>query len=712
MDSITQYLHLPITDNTLVFTIVLGIIFLAPLIFPKLRIPHLIGMIVTGVLIGENGFNVIEWNEGCALFGKIGIFYIMFLAGLEMDLAGLKQNRTRGIVFGMFTSLIPFAFGYVAGIMFLGYSQMASLLLACIMASHTLVAYPIVGRYGLSRHRSVQMAVVGTVFALLFALIVLATVSGTFTGDGGLEFWMWFILKLMAFLLVLFLVMPKIIRLFFKKVSDSSIQYVFVLTMMFVSAVVADICGLEGILGAFLSGLVFNRFIPHSSPLMNRVEFVGNAIFIPFFLLGVGMIVNIKPLFTSVSAIIVVGVLVVAGTLSKYLAAFFSSRIFKMSSPGRLMLFGLSEAHAAGALAMVMVGRALTYPDGSPLMNNDVLDGVVVMILLSCIISSICTEQAAKKLKLSIEDDVDKSNLPWLDDEKLLVLVKREKTIPGLVSTAIMMRNIELNRGIICLNLVGDSDDPKSTNLQDSKMVLSQAERICVSANVKVQIQSRLASNMINGVVHAFRENDASEMLVGLHVKSGGDSSLIGTFTEQLVKSIDNQITIVNYVMPSNTIRRIVVAVPENAEYESGFRRWVERLSRLATEIGCRIVFNATEQACNRIMHYVQQYHRNLRAEYKLFSMHEGIEQLVDMVNPDHLLVIITARSGTISYHGHVNKMMGKINKYFADTSLMIIYPEQSGQTNETTFADPHRAERVETSRIGRWLSKWVSKMG
>ena len=711
MDSITEYIHFPITAPTLVFTIVLGIIFLAPLIFPKLRIPHIIGMIVTGMLIGENGFNVIERNEGCELFSQIGIYYIMFLAGLEMELADLKHSRKHGLVFGLLTALIPFAFGYVAGSFFLGYSQTASFLLACIMASHTLVAYPIVGRYGLTRHHSVQVAVFGTVFALLFALIVLATVAGTFTGDGGLVFWLWFLLKFTLFLLTLFFILPKIIRFIFKKVSDSAILYVFVLAMMFLSAVVADLCGLEGILGAFLCGLVFNRFIPHSGPLMNRVEFVGNAIFIPFFLLGVGMIVNVKPLFTSSSALVVVGVLVVVGTLSKYLAAFFSRKMFSMSSASGLMLFGLSEAHAAGALAMVMVGRSLHYSDGLPLMNNDVLDGVVVMILLSCIISSICTEQAAKKLKLSSEEESDKATLPWLDDEKILVLLKNQNNIQGLVETANMMRNPELNRGLICLNVVNDASESEKW-LQESKNLLSKAEEICVASNVKVQSQSRLASNLINGVVHAFRENDASEAIIGMHSKSGSDHTLIGSFANHLIHQIDHQVTIVKYVMNTYSLRRIVVAIPENAEYESGFRRWVERLARLTSEIGCRIVFNGSEQACNRIMHYMRQYHRNVRSEYHIFSMSDGLGQLKDSVNPDHLLVIVSARAGTVSYQGHVNKQMGVLNKYFPDTSVMIIYPDQRGQSNETTFTDPHRAERIESSKIGNWLSKWVSKIG
>ncbi len=710
MNFINEYINFPVTNPTWVFFIVLAIILFAPIVFSKLRIPHIIGMIIAGMLIGEHGMNMLERDESFQLFGQVGIYYIMFLAGLEMDQEGLKQNRSRGITFGLLTALIPFVLGYLSGFYLLHYSTTASLLLACIFASHTLVSYPLVGRYGIARHKSVQISVVATMIALLFALVTLAVLSGHFNGEGGWRFWLLFALKSAVFITVLFYVMPKLIRLFFRKVSDPVVQYIFVLTLMFMAAAMADFCGLEGILGAFLVGLVFNRFIPHSSPLMNRVEFVGNAIFIPFFLIGVGMLVNIKPLFNSVDPLIVVTVMVVAGTLSKLVAAQMAQRMFKLSKASGTMMFGLTEAHAAGALAMVMVGTSLNYPDGSPLMNNDVLDGVVVMILLSCAISSFATEFAAKQIKLE-NDEKAAEELPKNDDEKILVPINEPQTISDIVATAILMRNQKLNRGIICLNVVND-DDQTQKWMVHSKECLSRAERICAAADVSVQTQSRLAVNFVNGVIHAFRENDASEIIIGLHRKRTPSDSLIGRFAQGLIDGLNRQITIVNYRMPVNTIRRIVVAVPERAEYESGFYRWIERVERVGKETGCAIHFHATEQTCTLIRAYLDHYHAGNRTQYFDFSMRDGLEQLAGQVNTDHLLVVVSSRKGSISNSVNLQKLQQTLKKHFPQNSLMLIFPDQSGQDEErSSFAEPMLKEQYHGSFITNWLTKWIRKI-
>ena len=401
------------------------------MIFSKLHIPHLIGMILAGVLIGEHGLNVLTRDASFELFGKVGIYFIMCLAGLEMDLQSLKQNRTKGLLFGAITSIIPFAFGFVAGYYMLDYSIPASLLLACIFASHTLVAYPIVGRYGLSKSPSVTISVAATMVALLFALLFLAGLSGTFKGSNDLWFWMLFGVKLAIYILGIFVLLPKLIRVFFRKYSDPIIQFTFTLAIVLFAAATAELCGLEGILGAFLAGLVLNRFVPNTSPLMNRIEFVGNALFIPYFLIGVGMLVNASHLFHEMKAVVVVVIMVLAGTLSKYIAAIISRKIFRMSRTEGTMMFGLTEAHAAGALAMVMVGVHLEIEPGVPLMDNSVLDGVVMMILISCIISSIATDQAAKKLKMENEGENKKERRDGTarDDEKILVLINEQSNI-------------------------------------------------------------------------------------------------------------------------------------------------------------------------------------------------------------------------------------------------------------------------------------------
>lgn len=704
--------NLPITNHVWVFFIVLSIILFAPMIFNRLRIPHLIGMILAGVLVGENGLNILERDDSFQLFGQVGIYYIMFLAGLEMDLAGLKQNQRQGLTFGVLTALIPFVFGLLAGLYVLSYSVAASVLLACIFASHTLVAYPIVGRYGLARNNSVVISVAATMVALLLALLTIAGLAGIHSGDTGLQFWLWFTVKFAIFFSVIFIFFPRIIRWFLRKYTDQVMLFTFVLAMVFLAGAVAEACGIEGILGAFLAGLVANRYIPRTTPLMMRLEFVGNAIFIPYFLIGVGMLVNLTPLFTSPKAVEVVAIIVIAGTLSKYIAAVLSRRIFKLSRASGLMMFGLTEAHAAGALAMVMVGRRLEVSPGVPLMDNAVLDGVVVMILISCIISSIATDQAARSLKIEEKRSVDRDQRPLNDDEKILVPINEPSKIEMLVHTALIMRNTNLNRGLIFLNVVND-DDPTGLLRVQSKDCLQEAERLCAAADVKVQTQSRLAVNFVNGVVHAFRENDASEIIIGLHHRTSPNDSMLGRFAPGLVNTLERQIIIVNLLVPINTLRSIVVAVPERAQFEAGFTRWLERISRMAVELGCRICFHATEETAEIIRGYLSQYHPLIRDEYSAFDNDASLEEFAVNLNDDHLFVLVTARHGAISYERRMAKMQFMLRQYFTDKNLMIIYPEQGeANSNASTFINPHIQSDHVASGVNRWLSKWIGKIG
>ena len=580
------------------------------MIFSKLHIPHLTGMILAGVLIGEHGFNLLERDASFELFGKVGIYFIMCLAGLEMDLQNLKQNKSKGFIFGVITTAIPFLFGYLAGYYFLDYSIEASLLLACIFASHTLVAYPIVGRYGLSKSPAVTISVVETMVALLYSLLFLAGISGTVKGDTDVWFWILFVVKFAVYIFALFFVMPKLLRVFFRRYSEPILQFTFTLAVVLFSAATAELCGFEGILGAFLAGLVLNRFVPKTSPLMNRIEFVGNALFIPYFLIGVGMLVNVSPLFHEAEAVIVVVIMVIASTLSKYMAALVSRKMFRMTHSEGVMMFGLTEAHAAGALAMVMVGINLQLESGEPLMNNAVLDGVVMTILISCIISSIATDQAAKKLKMQ-NDGLAKAHRmdsTPLDDEKIFIPVNNTSDIETLMSTAIMMRNRKLNRGLICINIVNDANVSSQTQAR-SQECLDMAAKYANAADVPVQTQSRLAVNFVTATVHAFRENSASELLIGMHRRRHSDESFLGMFANGLIKRLSRQIIIVSMQIPANTIRKIVVAVPEKAEYEKGFYRWINRIARMAEDLGCPVVFYASEMTNLLILNYMRERH-------------------------------------------------------------------------------------------------------
>ena len=491
-------------------------------------------------------------------------------------------------------------------------------------------------------------------------------------------------------------------------------QYTFVIAMVFLSAATAELCGLEGILGAFLVGLVFNRFVPRTSPLMNRIEFVGNAIFIPYFLIGVGMLVNMSPLFNDGKALLVVAVMVVAGTVSKYIAALVARIIFRFSHNEGVMMFGLTEAHAAGALAMVMVGTSLEVSPGVPLMNNAVLDGVVMMILISCIISSIATDQAARQLKLSEDTgELAETDKQKGDDEKIMVLVNGSDRLEGLVGAAVMMRNAKLNRGLIGLNVVNDADLSQQAQ-ESSRRCLMEAERIAAASDVGMQTQSRLAVNFVNGTVHAMHENDASEIVMGLHRRRrnvGG--SFYGRFAEGLVESMSRQLVIVNFLIPINTITRIVVAVPESAEYENGFNRWMERLARMAREIGCKIVFHATEHTNTIIMRYVKRFYQGVRAEYQLLESWDDLLMVSGDISFEHLFVVITARPGSLSYQNSFEQLPDQIMRYFSNNSLMIVFPDQQGEAvDNTLFSEPMVHSYSGSSKVSNWLSNWIGKMG
>ncbi len=297
--------YFPISDPTLIFFVVLCVILLAPIIMGKLRIPHIIGMVLAGVLIGQHGLDILKRDDSFELFGKVGLYYIMFLAGLEMDIEGIKRHKKTFLSFGLLTFIIPFVLIYLTGLYLMNYSVITSLLLGCIMASNTLIAYPIVGRYGLQRHHSVTLSVGSTMISLFLSLVVLAAIVGIFEQGNGWNFWLVFACKVIAMFAGLIVIIPRLTRWFLRRYSDAVMQYIFVLAMLFMSAAFSDLMGLEGIFGAFLSGLIMSRYIPHVSPLMNRIEFIGNALFIPYFLIGVGMLIDVKLLFGAAAAEIV-----------------------------------------------------------------------------------------------------------------------------------------------------------------------------------------------------------------------------------------------------------------------------------------------------------------------------------------------------------------------------------------------------------------------
>ena len=700
--------YFPITDPTLVFFVVLMIILFAPIVMSKLRIPHIIGMVLAGIAIGQYGFNILERDNSFELFGRVGLYYIMFLAGLEMDMEGVKKHANRFAIFGLLTCFVPLILTYVMAITLLDYSSSASFLLGCIMASNTLIAYPIIGRYGLQKHTSVNLSVGSSMISLFMALVMLAALSGSFSKDSNWLFWIDFILKFAVFCIGSIYLIPKLTRYFLRRYSDAVMQYIFVLGVMFLSAAFTSLIGIEGIFGAFFSGLILNRYIPKVSPLMNRIEFIGNALFIPYFLIGVGMLINVRTIFSGIDMIWTVFLIVFFGTFGKAVAAYVCSLLFRLTKADGNMMFGLTSAHAAGAIAMVLVGMRLEVSPGVYLMNDIMLNGVVMMILFTCIISTLMTQHAAKQIIIQEKSHLRNDAIIGEDDEKILICVKYPEIAPQLLSLATTIRDQRLNRELVALNVVYD-DKQSNSSREEGLRLLERLQQQASASDVRVQTQVRLATNIANGIKHAFREFACSEIIMGMHVHTDVNPRFWGEFIQSLYNGLNRQIILTRFVQPMNTLRRIRVAVPSRAEFEPGFHRWLERLSRLAGQLDCRIQFHGRQESLTLIAEYINNRHPNVRAEYTQMGHWNELPQLAADISEDHLFVVVTARKGTISYKNALERLPDELQKHFSGKNLMIIFPDQFGVQKEERMSFTE-AQHHEENSIYASISRWIQE--
>jgi Kef-type K+ transport system membrane component KefB len=708
LDFVNFDFHLPVTDPTWIFFLVLVIILFAPIVLERLRIPHIIGMILAGVVIGEHGFNILARDSSFELFGKVGLYYIMFLAGLEMNMEDFKSIRVKATVLGLLAFIFPLGIGIWTNLHLLGYSLATSVLLASMYASHTLIAYPIVIRYGINRQRAVSIAVGGTAVTDTLTLLVLAVVGGMYKGETSEMFWIWLGLKVVVLSVVIMYAFPRIGRWFFRRYSDNVVQYIFVMAMVFLGAGLMEFVGMEGILGAFLAGLVLNRLIPHVSPLMSHLEFVGNALFIPYFLIGVGMLIDVNVLFGHIDSVKVAVVMIIVALLGKWIASWLTQKIYKMRALERELMFGLSNAQAAATLAAVLVGYNIILPNGERLLNEDVLNGTILLILVTCVVSSFITEHAAKRIAM---DDAEVSDEKAQEKEKFLIPVANPETLESLMSLAMVVRDEKQPDNLVALNVINDNNGSVKQEMR-GKRSLERAAQIAASTSVRLKTVSRFDLNITTGILHTAKEYEATNIIIGLHCKMSIVDSFFGNLTENLLKNTYLQVMVARFLIPVNTLRRIIVAVPPKAEFEHGFMKWITHMCRMSSRLGCRVHFYAHPQTLGYIRGYIQKKHKDTRVAYSELEDWDDLLLLTGQVNYDHLLVIISARRGSISYDSAFERLPMQISKYFNNNSIMLLYPEQKGDPNESlSFSDPRGwAETQYYDKVGNWFYKWFKK--
>ena len=670
--------ELPLTDPVLKFLLILVIILSAPLLLNKLKIPHLLGLIIAGAIIGPNGLNLVLRDSSIILSGTAGLLYIMFLAGLEIDMGDFKKNSGRSFVFGMYTFLIPMALGIVAGLYVLHFSMETSILLASMFASHTLIAYPIISKLGITKDKSVTITVGGTMITDMLALLVLTVIVGMATGVIGEHFWTRLSISIVIFVLFVVIAFPIAGRWFFKHVQDTISQYIFVLVMVFLGAYLAELAGIESIIGSFLAGLSLNRLIPRSSPLMHRVEFIGNSIFIPFFLIGVGMLIDYRAFFTSFDTIKVGIVMIIVATIAKYAAAWLTQKTFRMSVDQRRIIFGLSNAQAAATLAAVMVGYNVILgqtPEGEPirLLNESVLNGTILMILVTCTMASFSAQRGAHNLAATASSETDETGD---HKERILIPLSNEDTAEELVNLSLATKSKKNTHHLYALNILDNKVSGDDQQLKKSRRLLENAALTAAATDTHLQELQRYDLNVTNAILSVILEHRITDLVLGLHKEKGIPSSFLGRITEGILDYSDVTTLIYKPAQPLSTMKRHLVVIPVQAEKEAGFPQWVARVWNVIQNTGAKAIFYGSSDTLGRLKTLLGK--RGGEMEFTEFSDWEDFLIVFRDVHKDDNLWIVMSRHNGISFNPSMNRIPGYLNKYFQQNSFILVYPLQA----------------------------------
>jgi Kef-type K+ transport system membrane component KefB len=674
-DHLMHQFHLPLENKILTFSLLLFIILLSPIILRKFKIPALIGLIISGVIIGPNGFGVIsEVNMKTgfvSMFSTIGLLYIMFMAGLELDMQEFKRYKNKSVAFGALTFFVPLLLGYPICRFALGLNELASLLTASMFATHTLVAYPIVSKYGISKIEAVAIAIGGTILTDTAVLIILAVISGSDKGVINTNVLIHLGVTLSIFSLIMFWIIPKISRWFFSKLeSEKSSHYIYVLSVLFFAAFLAEAAGIEPIIGAFVAGLVLNSLIPHSSALMNRIEFIGNALFIPFFLISIGMVVDIKALALEPWAWAVAGILTAFAILSKFLAALFTQLIFKMTGAERQVIFGLSTAHAAATLAVIKVGHNMH------ILDINVVNGTVILILITSLTASFVTESAGKKLIIQSTKN-EPIEGPAMRSQHLLVAANELKGNESLLDFSVLITDKKVMNPISVVSVL-ENDEEAEMRIRRSRKHIDDFITHYNSGEINVHAMATIDHNFSSGIARVSKELVADIVLINDNSKINLLKRLVGDDREHLLDVCEKTVFFCHFNSSFSAYRHITLVCPPLAEFEQDCNQWLERVMRLSKELNCNIDVYSTRGTFEKIKAY--RTYRNMMADLTHHSIEHSEEAVpaVENLATDHLLIAVFARPGSVSAFIGMENLPQKFEKANGQIDRVFVYPSQS----------------------------------
>lgn len=667
-DHLTKQFDLPFTNPVLIFSLLLFIILIAPILLGKIKIPGIVGFIIAGILIGPNGFNILKKNSAIELFSTIGLLYIMFIAGIELDLAEFKKKKHKSFVFGFLTFAVPILIGFPVCYYLLHYSLLTSILTASMFATHTLVAYPIVNKFGIAKNESVAVTVGGTILTDTAVLIILAVIMGSVQGKLDSSFWIQLAISLSIFTATVFIVIPKIAKWFFTKLeSEKTSHYIFVLSVVFFSAFLAQLAGIEPIIGAFVAGLALNRLIPHSSILMNRIEFVGNALFIPFFLISVGMLVDLRVLFRGPDALIVVGSLTVVAIVGKYLSATFTQWIFKYTKNQRLLIFGLSSAHAAATLAIILVGYQ------AKIIDDNILNGTIILILVTCVVASFATEKASRRIVA--EEEINDPEV--LNAENILIPIADFNNMESMLDLAVLFTDKGSNQPINLLSVVPDSDNAQA-NLLIARKKLHDSVKYAAGNGTLVEVIVTLDHNISSGVLRIAKEKSANIIITGWPRKANVIDKFLGDKSATLIENSDANLFILSLNKPITVLKSIQLVCPPAYLMDKTMNVWLAKVCKLSTELSLTVNCYCDNATKEHIEYFLKTTKCSVTFKYNATEVWKDWKLLKDKITADDFMIVVLDRKVETTYllsltHMHTQR---KLEQLFETQTKLLIYPQ------------------------------------
>ncbi|GAB7021262.1 cation:proton antiporter domain-containing protein [Halostagnicola bangensis] len=672
----------PFDDPVLIFGLSMVIFLTAPLVLKRYRLPGIIGIILTGAAIGPNGLYVLERDATIELLGEVGLLYLMFIAGLEINFAQFVRYKDRSIVFGLLSFLIPQAIGTVVGIYVLDLTVLSASLFAAIFSSHTLLAYPIISRLGIAKNEAVTATIGGTILTDTLALLVLAVVVASADGALDAAFWLQLVIGLSVFFVGVWIAVPRLARWFFRiHTEESYFEFLFVMAVLFGSAFLAELVGVEHIIGAFLAGLALNRLIPETGPLMNRIEFTGNALFIPFFLLSVGMLVDARVVFEGVDTLLIAGSLLVMVVLTKYAAAWVTGRVYGYDRNEVLGMFGLSVGQAAAALAIVQIG----FDAGIPGFDQNMINAVVLMILVVSLLSPAVVEQSGAALvRGSDRQEYDPSDTP----QRILVPVtETSRHTESLLDLAFAIRDERSGQPIHILSVVRpDQYVPTTGKVAESEALLEEVTEYASSAAVPTEDHTRVNHNIASGIARSALENRITTFVIGWDGARSRTQRVFGRIIDQVL-SRTNQLTLVGHVPnPLNTTQRIVLVLPSGIEHNDGFARALHTVGLIAADTGAPIrglVVNGEVEPFERLF---EQANSEASGDFRpVDGWGELRATLRDETRTDDLVVCLSSRRNDIGWHPELQTLPKQIST-ITDGNFVVVYPGRKERTDERQF--------------------------